>query len=87
MSGFGRRTLLSSLALASVVVAIGKAGGGIVQERATFFISLYLFNPLIYLKPSNLTFIILIIIIYFKDVHFFHATIGLDVCPYEVPNL
>ena len=30
-------------------------------------------------------FIIIIIIIYFENVHFLHATLGLDVCPYEVP--
>ena len=26
-----------------------------------------------------------IIIIYFENVHFFHAVLGLDICPYEVP--
>ena len=25
------------------------------------------------------------IIIYFENVHFFHAMLGLDICPYEVP--
>ena len=28
---------------------------------------------------------VIIIIIYFENVHFFHATLGFDVCPYEVP--
>ena len=28
---------------------------------------------------------IVVIIIYFEKVHFFHAKLGLDVCPYEVP--
>ena len=28
---------------------------------------------------------IIIIIIYFENVYFFHAMLGLDVCPYEVP--
>ena len=31
------------------------------------------------------SFIMIIIIIYFENVHFFHATLGLDICPYEVP--
>ena len=33
----------------------------------------------------KLQFIIIIIIIYFENVHFLHAKLGLDVCPYEVP--
>ena len=28
---------------------------------------------------------IVVIIIYFEKAHFFHAKLGLDVCPYEVP--
>ena len=29
---------------------------------------------------------VIIIIVFFKNVHFFHTKLGLDVCPYEVKN-
>ena len=34
---------------------------------------------------NSLFFIFIIIIIYFENVHFLHAKLGLDICPYEVP--
>ena len=54
------------------------------------FLSIFLWEPfnfavLVYYYYYIL--FIIIIIIYFENIHFLHATPGLDVCPYEVPPL